>query len=582
MNVAASRVIPDHAAWDGLNRHLNLVRLTWDRSSFRTRRAIDRMRSPRRIVATLLSIGFFAMHALVGVMILSSRSPADPDRLRLWLSGGMVLYAIYHTTKCVWTTTQSDLQLTAAESLWLGGGPLRRSSLAVYQLGDLVVASLMKSVLLAVVLYVDVPHVSLLLIAVFVSLLMLETTRLMVGRVVSAFDHGHARRLRIGVSLIAASGVAFVVARLAERTPNGSAEIVYVVNGFRSVGDLASLPIVQWLSFPWICASRLAVAEDFGASTGLLSAGTLSMLPLTVLTLVCVDRWTVGRSHAKEKEKLASLRQNTESNSTFATGPITDSAPSRFHQWQERIPTCLTRSRFIRQWIATTGRQAISIRRYRGEIAVTLSLPTLLCLSPLASGGERQPWFFVIGGVAMCTLLLAPPALRLDFRRDLKRMSLLRSLPVSPAAMVLGQLTLPILITWLFQATVLLTAASVLRTGWYQAILWSGSLAALAVFTFAMENGLFLIYPHHEKAQGLAMMIRTKLTFLGKVTVLAIAVAVMCAWGVATKSALSGAWQQMAFLLGTLAAAWGMAFAALGLTTRAWRRYDISVDAPPE
>ena len=44
-------------------------------------------------------------------------------------------------------------------------------------------------------------------------------------------------------------------------------------------------------------------------------------------------------------------------------------------------------------------------------------------------------------------------------------------------------------------------------------------LAALAVFTFALENALFLAYPHRQRSQGIAMVLRTKLTFLGKVDI---------------------------------------------------------------
>ena len=74
--------------------------------------------------------------------------------------------------------------------------------------------------------------------------------------------------------------------------------------------------------------------------------------------------------------------------------------------------------------------------------------------------------------------------------------------------MVAGQLTLPVFITLVFQWSTIFIAAVVTRPGWSQVILWTGVLNALAVFTFAMENALFLAYPHHERAEGIGMMIR--------------------------------------------------------------------------
>jgi hypothetical protein len=47
-------------------------------------------------------------------------------------------------------------------------------------------------------------------------------------------------------------------------------------------------------------------------------------------------------------------------------------------------------------------------------------------------------------------------------------MVLLHSLPVKPFSMVIGQLALPILITWVFELTTLTIAALVIQPGWKQ------------------------------------------------------------------------------------------------------------------
>ncbi|MEL7337549.1 MAG: hypothetical protein AAFN70_15255, partial [Planctomycetota bacterium] len=61
---------------------------------------------------------FLFAYVANGFVILASRRAADPESLRLWLSGGMVLYLIYHAVRCVWTEKQVEMEFTEAEKLW--------------------------------------------------------------------------------------------------------------------------------------------------------------------------------------------------------------------------------------------------------------------------------------------------------------------------------------------------------------------------------------------------------------------------------------------------------------------------------
>ena len=74
----------------------------------------------------------------------------------------MVIYAIYHCVRCAWSETVVDLELTQAENLWLSNAPVKRSSLAVYHISNMVVPAIVKTLLLAVVLARDVGHIELL------------------------------------------------------------------------------------------------------------------------------------------------------------------------------------------------------------------------------------------------------------------------------------------------------------------------------------------------------------------------------------------------------------------------------------
>jgi hypothetical protein len=147
--------------------------------------------------------------------------------------------------------------------------------------------------------------------------------------------------------------------------------------------------------------------------------------------------------------------------------------------------------------------------------------------------------------------------------------------------MVIGQLALPVMITWSYQWLTLLVASIAIGPGWPQLLMWTGLLNALAVITFAAENAIFLTYPHHEHAEGLAMMIRAKLSFLGKATVIAVALGLLVAWAIWCRATLPASITMAAFVTGSLTAAWATAIATILAAKSCWQRYDLCHDIPP-
>ena len=294
-----------------------------------------------------------------------------------------------------------------------------------------------------------------------------------------------------------------------------------------------------------------------------------------MFALVRVDHWAQESRLGQERRRFASgqfWRIAPPNETSFAA---TDHLGVNDHI-ESLVPAML------RDAVALMWRQSLSIRRYLGTILFSFIIPTFLCLSPLLSGRVENQWMFIVAGIALCTMLLAPPALRIDFRRDLKRMLLLRSLPLRPIEAVLGQLTLPILITIAFQLTVLSVASVVLHPGIPQFVMWSGMLSALAVFTFAMENALFLAYPHHENAQGFAMVVRANVMFLGKATMIGLGIAALVAWVDLCKALVGDALVIPCCVGGSILGTWMIAGTAVAVTAWCWDRFDISADLPPE
>ncbi|MEM6471380.1 MAG: hypothetical protein AAF802_17595 [Planctomycetota bacterium] len=533
------------------------------------------MRSPRRIVATLIAFFFVGAYLLNGFLVIATRKTADPESLRLWLSGGMVLYLVYHSVRCVWTERQADLEYTQAENLWLGGAPLKRSRLAAYKVNTVMFSALLKTFFLAIALAPDVRYAVLLFMGVFAALVLLETVRMIWQRAIAGLSKRHVYFARTGLSVIGIAAVIQWFGQLIQLTPPGSPPGVYVLNSFGAIGEVASSQMIQWLAMPWRPAALLATTDLITSHTAVQCLAAIALIPFAIFALVRIDAWAQAAILKREK---ANLRNGDFKRTSETTdGTLAELSSDALAERLERhLPQVLQDS------LALIWRQALAIRKYSGTIAISFGVPMVLCLSPLMTGTIGNQWGFVIAGIALCTMLLAPPALRLDFRRDLKRVLLLRALPLRPIHAVLGQLTLPVLITIAFQWMTLGIAAVAIGPGWGQVLGWGGMLSALAVFTFATENALFLAYPHHENAQGIGMVVRANVMFLGKATLMAASVGALLVWVSICKSVFADPISVPAYVIGAVSATWALAGLAVILTAWCWRRFDVSIDMPPE
>ncbi|MCC9599247.1 hypothetical protein LOC67_01650 [Stieleria sp. JC731] len=551
----------------------HLLWLTARRGLFRLQRGFTRLRSPRRIVASAIAIVFLSVYVLNGVLILATRRTADPESLRLWLSGGMVLYLIYHTVRCVWTDRQVDMEYTAAENLWLGGAPITRSLFAGYKVTSVICSAALKTFFLAIALAPDVRHGWLLAVGVFAALMILETVRITWQRFVTGISKRNQIFWRASLSVVAAAAVIQMLAELVRITPPGSGPGIYMMHSFSAIGNVASSTCIQWLALPWQPAASLATTSELSSQTFSQLIASVSLIPAGIVMMVRVDRWA---NHSRLQREREALAKGQFGKAVAASRSSVASQRSFLDAIERRLPSR------THDALALVWRQALSVRRYLGTILFSFCLPTLLCLSPLLTGRVSNQWAFVVAGIALCTMLLAPPALRIDFRRDLKRMLLLRALPLNPINAVLGQMLLPILITMAFQLTTLAIAAIVVHPGWSQILGWAGMLSALAVFTFATENALFLAYPHHEHAQGLGMVVRANVMFLGKATLIAAAVGALLVWVTVCRALFNESYIAPIYISGAIMGTWTLAICAVVVTSWCWRRFDIASDLPPE
>jgi hypothetical protein len=189
-------------------------------------------------------------------------------------------------------------------------------------------------------------------------------------------------------------------------------------------------------------------------------------------------------------------------------------------------------------------------------------------------------------GVTLVVLVIVFPMLAsgsfsVDFRRDLERMPYLRSLPLPPMAVAVGQVfTAAVIIAGVNLALLGVAAAlAEWRVQPLMAIAAAAGAVPVAWLAVTLENWLFLLFPTRTQADGgqqNAFMGKQIVKLLFKTMMLGVVA------GVAGLVAAGGAW-----LAGTWGAAAGVVLivilacaGATALLARAYRGFDLTVDSP--
>jgi hypothetical protein len=233
-------------------------------------------------------------------------------------------------------------------------------------------------------------------------------------------------------------------------------------------------------------------------------------------------------------------------------------------------------------------RQLTAVPRNRGPL-VALFILTACILAPVLIGlrnsqeASEMPYF--IGGMAVWMTILLTPMITFDFRGDLDRMEVLKTLPIAPSRIVIGQLVAPVLVVSLLQWLILAAVAGILGR--------AGGLLGVATWVlpfnfllFEIENLLFLWFPARltpATAGDFQSMGRHMLIFFAKMLCLSLIGGVAAVAGVIIYHGLAFLGDVRWLLI--ITTVWlVLAAAAVGLVpllVLAFRRFDVAQDTPP-
>jgi hypothetical protein len=235
------------------------------------------------------------------------------------------------------------------------------------------------------------------------------------------------------------------------------------------------------------------------------------------------------------------------------------------------------------------GAGPIAWRQLTGAIRSSRGLLILLAIIGVAATGvlmgrHRGEASSVspLLGMAIWINLLLVSMLKFDFRDELDRLDLLRSLPVGPWAVATAELTAPVLVLTLVQA-LLLVAAAVSHLATWQILLTAAAFTVpFNLLLVGLENLLFLMFPLRSAgliAGDMQLFGRQMVVFVCKFLLLLVALAVAATVGLVGYILGQKSWPVFG------AFAWAglsiVALAMIPLLARAYARFDPSVDTPP-
>ena len=201
--------------------------------------------------------------------------------------------------------------------------------------------------------------------------------------------------------------------------------------------------------------------------------------------------------------------------------------------------------------------------------------------NPAGSNGELRPDVFLPFFILLFLSLVFSQNVLFDFRRDLDRMSYLKSLPISSGAVAAGQVAAPVLLIASIQVLALglyATLGGGLPAGWFAAGVFV--LLPFNWISTSLDNGLFLLFPYRmtpKDSGNFPFMGRTMMVMFLKMFLLGVSVAFsgllgFLVWTLFESPLATGL--TVAVLLAAICVPLTL------LVAHAFRKFDVSKDIP--
>ncbi|MFM7709081.1 MAG: hypothetical protein ACKO9D_13900, partial [Gammaproteobacteria bacterium] len=322
------------------------------------------------------------------------------------------------------------------------------------------------------------------LLGVFLGLSMFSLSFMLVGMLATSIAFALSRRAKsaLAIGVVSAVGLGLFWAWSSATSINGA---------LQGLSTLGPVPIVL---FPFRMVVETVLAERVFPDLLLWGGGLLCVDALLVTAIVAVDADFMERSLAAGERDSARLQQLRRQQSAFVVvGKVRG-------RWRPPSLPYLFGAGPI-AW-----RQAVLAARSEPfwNVVALVCTVSIGCIVLARTG--VMPTATVPGMVAFALMLMFPTMLQSDFRSDLGRLDVIKSLPVGTSAVVAGQLAVPVAVGvalwWVFAILLVMIGMIPPRLFWLVCAL------ALPVnlYLFAVENLFCLAFPFTITRAGVGQL----------------------------------------------------------------------------
>jgi len=401
--------------------------------------------------------------------------PPEPAFVRSFLSPGLLTFALL---TLITTGPDSGIFFIAAEVDLLFPAPFRRRALLLYRLAGLGLGVLFTALMFSLFLLQHVRYwvfgfYGICMALAFIQLVPITLTLLI--SIVGQRAYTRGRRL----ALLAVAGLFAVSAlQVAGQHVEGGA-IKYVMR-------FHTTQVGKSLLAPFEVFSRTITAEVMFPEFLGWGAVALAMDAALVAVVLGLDANFLESSivaSQKMYQKLERMRRGQIWMNLSKPSGVRWRLPA-LPRWRGAGPIA---------W-----RQLVTaLRGSRGMVYFMLTILTAMAL-PAVFLGREEPAVLIgmaTGLLPMLSFFLLPQLLQFDFRGDLERIDVLKTLPFSATAIVAGELIAPIVFATLLELP-LAVGVAFFHEQWLPIALAALALVpAVNLFVFAFENLVFLWFP---------------------------------------------------------------------------------------
>ncbi|HEY7423183.1 MAG TPA: putative ABC exporter domain-containing protein [Gemmataceae bacterium] len=526
------------------------------------------LRSLRTVKGALLAlIGAAVFVPWVLAVLLTPRQDGG------WFGGdlrdtGPALLLLYCFMNVVFSTSERAIYFPPAEVNLLFPGPFSRRQLLAYKIASTLLVSVPTALFMSLAFrmqasWFTASFLAMLLLVLFTQLFSMTINLLAIS--VGARLYTRSRKLVVAGAVLL--GVAILW------RSGGVAEWGEPHELLRHVQDTQAWKIVSW-PLRWFFVAFMAerLYPDL-----LVSAGLATLVDLVLVGIVFALDAQFLEASATASARIYARMQRLRRGGLGAGEGLRRGGKVRLN-----LP--------MLPWLGGIGpmmwRQLTTALRGADRLLLLLLILGTVLVAPMLATlrEEKENMLLVLGPVALWLTLFLTTMLPFDFRGDIDRLALLKTLPLSPWRLAIGQLLAPALLMTALQWTGL---AVVLATSPPNAWLLPGCLTC-AVYVlpinfllFTLDNLLFLLFPTRLMAAtpgDFQALGRNVLFMVAKMTALAFVTLAAGVTGLIVYYVTGGSW-----LLGVLAA-WPVvvlsAAALVPFVAWAFTIFDVGRDTP--